>query len=76
MRRLASNVEHRTRLVECRAFMESGRRVCRSGFVNQADAIASLVKGNMKMCEPYRCSRGHWHLGKKLKRPIVTRDPT
>ncbi len=24
--------------------------------------------------EAYRCANGHWHIGNKLRRPIVTHD--
>lgn len=42
-------------------------------FRDRDEAQASIVKGNMgRLYEAYECSRGHWHIGKKIRRPIVT----
>lgn len=44
-------------------------------FSSRDEAEASVVKGNMaRLFESYQCSRGHWHIGNKLRRPIVNYD--
>lgn len=39
-------------------------------FSTYDEANASVVKGNMtRLFEAYQCSRGHWHIGKMMRRP-------
>lgn len=40
-------------------------------FSSRPEAEASIVKGNMRLFEAYQCSRGHWHIGKKLRRSVA-----
>ncbi|MGA8475812.1 MAG: hypothetical protein WB681_12190 [Candidatus Cybelea sp.] len=43
-------------------------------FSSGAEAREWLDERNMRRHEPYRCSNEHWHVGNKLRRPIVSYD--
>jgi hypothetical protein len=43
-------------------------------FSSGAEAREWLDVRNMRRHEPYECSKGHWHVGNKLRRPIVSYD--
>jgi|GEM_PF-5680757 hypothetical protein len=39
-----------------------------------AEAVAWRKEHGDGRYEPYVCTKGHWHIGSKLQRPIVTYD--
>jgi hypothetical protein len=43
-------------------------------FVGHSEAQQWLDDRNMRLHDPYQCSKGHWHVGNKLRRPIVRYD--
>jgi hypothetical protein len=43
-------------------------------FSSGAEARGWLDERNTRRREPYQCSRGHWHVGNKLRHPIVSYD--
>lgn len=47
-----------------------GDGVPKKVFADRDEAEASILKGNMRLFEAYQCSKGHWHIGKRMRRPI------
>jgi hypothetical protein len=43
-------------------------------FGGEPEAREWLDERKMRLHEPYQCSKGHWHVGSKLRRPIVNYD--
>lgn len=42
---------------------------------SREEAQAWLDERNMRRHEPYQCSKLHWHVGNKLRRPIEVKVP-
>lgn len=40
-------------------------------YATESDAQAAIAAANMKRYRPYLCSKGHWHIGHRERRPII-----